>query len=134
MTHPLSLRLRWGAAALLLVTAVTHIPLVPEHLEEAPYVGALFIALSVVSVVFAGLLVFADTPAVWVASGLITLLAAIAFLASRTIGLPQIEDEIGNWNAPYALPALAAELLAAAAAAVVVHTHRTAHSPVRATS
>jgi hypothetical protein len=134
MTHPLSSRLRWVAAALLLVTAATHVPLIPEHLEEAPYVGALFIALSVVSVVFAILLVRVDTPAVWIGSGALTLLAAIAFLASRTVGLPQIEDEIGNWNAPYALPALAAELLAAAAAAVVVRTHRTARSPGRGTS
>jgi hypothetical protein len=33
----------------------------------------------------------------------------IAFLASRTIGLPQIEDDIGNWSEPLGLPAIAAE-------------------------
>jgi ATP phosphoribosyltransferase len=38
---------------MLLSTAGTHIPLVPMHLEEAPYIGVLFILLSAVSIVLA---------------------------------------------------------------------------------
>src|SRR4051812_6523257 len=39
---------RWTSALLLLVVGGTHLVLVPEHLEEAPYVGFLFLCLSVV--------------------------------------------------------------------------------------
>ena len=122
--------LRWSAAFLLLVTSGTHIPLIPEHLEEAPYVGWLFIALSVVSVVFAVLVVRWDTPAVWAASGLLTLLAVLGFVASRTVGLPQIADDIGNWTEPLGYPAVAAEVLATVVAAVVL-AHRQPPHPSR---
>lgn len=108
----LSSPLRWSAVMLLLATAGTHVPLIPEHLAEAPYVGVLFIALSVASVGCAVLLARWDTPFVWAASGLLTLLAVSAFLVSRTVGLPQIGDDIGNWSEPLGFPALLAEVLA----------------------
>jgi peptidoglycan/LPS O-acetylase OafA/YrhL len=112
--------LRWLAAALLLVVAAVHIPMVPEHLHEAPYIGVLFIALAVIGVALAALLVRWDTPAVWVVSGTVALLAVFAFLFSRTIGLPELGDDIGNWSEPLGFPALAAELLATAVAATVL--------------
>ena len=112
MLAPLHSPLRWFGALMLLITAGTHVPLIPGHLEEAPYVGVLFILLSVVSLVFAVLLVRWDSPAVWTASGALTLLAALAFLVSRTVGLPQLADDMGNWTEPLSFPAVAAELLA----------------------
>src|SRR3954454_16408055 len=120
MFTPLASPLRWVAAVMLLATAGTHVPLIREHLEEAPYVGVLFIALSVASVVLAILLVGWDTPLVWTASGAMTLLALAAFIASRTVGLPQIGDDIGNWSAPLGYPAVAVEALMTAAAAIVL--------------
>ena len=120
-TSPLHSPLRWTAAVLLLTTAATHVPLVPEHLEEAPYVGVLFIALSVAALVLAVLVMVRDTPLVWGATGVMSLLAVVAFLASRTVGLPQIGDDVGNWTEPLGLPAVAAETLALLAAAVVLY-------------
>ncbi len=120
---PLRSSSRWVAAGLLLVTAGTHVPLIPGHLEEAPYIGVLFIALSVVSLASALLLVLRDSAAVWAASGVLTLLALVAFLASRTVGLPQLGDDIGNWSDPLAFPAITAEALATVIAAAVL-THR----------
>ncbi len=105
--------LRWVVAALLLVTAAVHLPLVPAHLREAPYVGVLFIALAVICTILAGAMVLHDSPMVWELSGAVTLLALVAFLASRTIGLPQIGDDIGNWTEPLGFPTIAAELLTA---------------------
>lgn len=133
MHRPLSSPLRWAGAILLLATAATHIPLVPEHLEEAPYVGALFVALSVVSIVLAVLLVVRDTPAVWAATALVTALAVVAFLVSRTVGLPQIGDEIGNWSEPLGFPALAVEALAAVVAALALR-HRSISDHRKTTS
>lgn len=109
MRHSLRSPLRWLCAPALLATAGLHLPLVPEHLEEAPYVGVLFIALAVACTALAVLVVLRDRPVVWAASGLVALLAIAAFLVSRTVGLPQIGDDVGNWTEPLTFPALAAE-------------------------
>jgi hypothetical protein len=125
--------LRWPAAALLLVVAAVHVQMVPEHLEEAPYVGVLFLALSAVSVALAAVLTRWDTPVVWVATGGVMLLALVAFLASRTVGLPQLGDDVGNWSEPLGFPALAAETMAIAVAAAVL-SHRTTPHATKGTS
>lgn len=102
---------RWLTAFLLLVAAAAHIPLIEEHLHEAPYIGWGFILLSGSCILLAVALVLADHVAVWMLAGAICLAALVAFLASRTIGLPQIGDDIGNWTEPLSYPAIAAETL-----------------------
>jgi hypothetical protein len=101
----------WCASFLLLVAAGTHIPLIKMHLEEAPYIGWLFIALSVVCIVLAVAIVLVDNPGVWVLSGAVCLAAVVGYLASRTVGLPQIGDDVGNWTEPLGIPAVASEAL-----------------------
>lgn len=101
----------WCASFLLLVASGTHIPLIKDHLEEAPYVGWLFIALSVVCIVLAVAILVVDNPGVWILSGAVCLAAVVAFLASRTVGLPQIGDDVGNWTEPLGIPAVASEVL-----------------------
>ena len=107
---------QWAASALLVVAAATHIPLIQDHLEEAPYVGWLFIALSVVCLVLAVAILFVDSPGVWVVSGAVCLAAVVGFLASRTVGLPQIGDDVGNWTEPLGFPAVLSEVLMVALA------------------
>jgi hypothetical protein len=102
---------QWCASFLLLVAAGTHIPLIRAHLQEAPYVGWLFIALSAVCIVLAVVIVFVDNPGVWIISGAVCLAAVVAFLASRTIGLPEIRDDVGDWTEPLGIPAMASEVL-----------------------
>lgn len=114
---------RWPAAAMLLANAVFHLILTPAHLDEAPYVGVLFLALSVVSIVLAAVLVIRDTAAAWAISGVVAFVAIIAFLVSRTIGLPQIGDDIGNWSEPLGFPALIVEALTVAFAALALVKH-----------
>lgn len=110
-----------GAAVLaLLVTSATHVPLIREHLAEAPYVGWLFVALSVVAVALAAVLLVADTPAVWTATGVVGAASVLAFLLSRTIGLPQIGDDVGNWSEPLGYPALTAEAIVTLAALITL--------------
>jgi hypothetical protein len=102
---------QWCASFLLLVAAGTHIPLISDHLDEAPYVGWLFIVLSAVCIVLAVAILFVDNPGVWILSGAVCLAAVVAFLASRTVGLPQIGDDVGNWTEPLGIPAVASEAL-----------------------
>ena len=95
---------QWLASFLLLVAAGTHIPLIRDHLDEAPYIGWLFILLSVVCIVLAVAILFVDSPSVWVISGAVCVAAVVGFLASRTVGLPQIGDDVGNWSDPLGIP------------------------------
>lgn len=89
---------RYPAALLAVVAGFAHVPVTPEHLNEAPYIGVLFIVLTTVCVVLAAGLLIADSPVVWAALGGTCLLAVIAFVLSRTIGLPQMADDVGNWS------------------------------------
>lgn len=116
---------QWLAAVMLLVAAATHVPLIREHLEEAPYVGIGFLLLSVACVALAGVILVVRADAVWLLSGAICLAAVVAFLASRTIGLPQIGDDVGNWTEPLGFPAVAAELVMVALAAAHLRSRRT---------
>jgi hypothetical protein len=102
---------QWYASILLLVAAGTHVPLIKDHLEEAPYVGWLFIVLTAVCALLALAIVWVDRASVWVLSGLTCFAAVMAFLASRTIGLPQIGDDVGNWTDPLGFPAVVSEAL-----------------------
>jgi hypothetical protein len=102
---------RWCASLLLLLVAGTHIPLIQEHLQEAPYVGWLFIALSGTCIVLAIAILLLDHPSIWALSGATCVAAVVAFLASRTVGLPHIGDDVGNWTEPLGFPAVASETL-----------------------
>jgi len=120
-TRALRHRDRWPAALCVLVAGLTHVPLIPDHLEEAPYVGALFIALAVVALGLAAALVLHDSSLVWALVVAVMGAAVIAFLVSRTIGLPQMPDDVGNWfGEAMGLPAITAETLAAAIGTTVL--------------
>jgi hypothetical protein len=102
---------RWPAAAALSATAAIHMTLVPDHLREAPYAGALFIALSAAALVTAMLLSAVDHDLVWLAAVAISLGALVAYFLSRSIGLPSLRDDIGDWGNPLGLAAVACEAL-----------------------
>lgn len=122
--RPLNSPLRWWAAPMLLVNALVHLPLIPGHLREAPYVGVLFIALTLACVALSVLLLVADTPATWAASAGVVALALVAFVFSRTIGLPDLGHDVGNWTEPLGFPAVLAEMVVALVAAYALR-HRT---------
>jgi hypothetical protein len=125
---------QWTASTLLLVAAAVHIPLIADHLEEAPYIGILFIALSVVCVALAGVILLLDTAAVWLLSASTCLAAVVAFLASRTVGLPQMSDDIGSWSKPLSFPALASEVLLVTLAVIhLAKRHAATRSPAPST-
>ena len=100
---------RWPAAAALCATAAIHMTLVPEHLREAPYAGALFIALSAAALAVAMLLSAADHDLVWLAAVSISLGALLAYFLSRSVGLPLMSDDIGDWANPLGVGAAACE-------------------------
>jgi hypothetical protein len=81
------------AVALLLVTAAAHLYLAPEHLEEMPYIGVLFILGGGASLLAAGWLLLRDTPLAWAAGGMLCAGMLLALVLSRTTGLPSFKEE-----------------------------------------
>ena len=101
---------RMPAAACAVVSAAAHVPLIRGHLQEAPYVGVLFIGLVVVLDVVAVLLLVADRPSVWRAAFVTPALTVVAYVLSRTVGLPEMGDDVGNWTEPLGVVAVTAEV------------------------
>ncbi len=116
--------LRWPAALALVVAGATHLPVTPEHLKEAPYIGVAFIVLMAACGVLAVAITAWDTTVVWWLSGVTCALAVAAYGLSRTFALPQIGDDVGNWLEPLGVAAVSAELLTVVLTALALHHHR----------
>lgn len=97
------------AAAGAIAEAVAHIPVIEDHFSEAPYIGVLFVLVTVAGFLLAVLLLTADSRAVWVSALVVSALALAAYVLSRTVGLPQIEDDIGHWADPLGTLAIVGE-------------------------
>jgi hypothetical protein len=93
--------------------AAAHVPVTREHLTEAPYVGWSFIALEIAAVTLAYVLVLRDTRRAWAAAAVLPTLAILGYALTRSVALPQIGDDVGNWTEPLGVVALSAEALLA---------------------
>ena len=100
---------RWLAAVCLAVVAGVHIAIAPEHLHEAPYAGVLFLVLAAATLVAAGLVLTANHPLVWTGTAALSLSALVAYFMSRSVGLPSLSDDIGDWLNPLGVIAVVCE-------------------------
>ena len=99
-----------GVAAIGLAgTALIHLLDLPGQLSETPYIFFLFLALMIASVALAGLLIGTGDERVWAAATVLPALAIVAYVLSRTSGLPQFTDDIGNWSDPLGMASLFVE-------------------------
>lgn len=119
---------RWLAVVCLLVTAGTHLPLVPEHLREARPLGVAFVLLATACVTLAIALTVRDTVVVWAGVVLLDALAVSAYVVTRTVALAGLSGDVGNWLEPLSFPALTAELLALAVGCSVLARRAVARS------
>lgn len=107
----LALLWRWLAAACLAVIAAVHLDIAPAHLREAPYAGALFIALSAAAMLCAVLLVTTNHQLVWAATAAVATGALVAYFLSRSIALPMLADDVGDWLNPLGIIAVVSETI-----------------------
>ena len=109
---------RLVAIASLAGIAVVHALRLPVAFDQAGYLGGLFVAAVVASVLLAATLtVTGDVRALWAAGSLAGLLL-LGYVISRTVGLPAATDDIGEWAEPPGLVAIVLEgLLVSVAAA-----------------
>lgn len=113
VTHPERSPWRWPAAAFAVTITAAHVPVTGVHLAEAPYIGWSFIALEIAALALAVLLVLSDTRQAWAAAAVLPALAILAYALTRSLALPEIGDDVGNWTEPLGIVALTAEALLA---------------------
>lgn len=84
--------IRWGAVAGSLINLGIHLALTPDHLIEKRYIGVLFvIGSALLGLVVIGLSTDRDRPRTlaWLLGAAVNAAMLVAFVLSRTTGLPQ---------------------------------------------
>lgn len=121
---PLSRLVAVPAVLGLLVVALIHLIDGPMTLSRPYYVGALELALTAACVPLALLLLIRPLRLFWHAAGALCTAALLAYIASRTVGLPYSMDDIGNWFQTIGvLNVLAEAAVITLAAGVVLRRH-----------
>lgn len=110
--RPVASPLRWVTAGALVIAAAAHLPVIPEHLQEATYMGVAFVVFTYASLATAAVLLTADTRAAYLSAAVLGAAALLTYAASRTVPLPLLADDVGNWAEPLGILAVATEALA----------------------
>jgi hypothetical protein len=110
---------RWLVVGLLLVAGAAHVPVIPEHLKEAPYMGVLFILFTVSVVALAGALVRSSSYLTYAVAVALCAAGIVAYVATRLVAFPQLSDDVGAWIEPLGVLSIATE-----AGVVVLGTYR----------
>jgi len=113
---------RFPAAAGGLVVAGAHLPVLAEHLREAPYLGVLFTAFSLLVLAAAAALLLYDTLVRYALLGAACLAAVLAYAATRLLAFPQ--GDVGNWIEPWGIVAVLSETLTATACVLGAEVQR----------
>jgi MFS family permease len=102
---------RLTAVVCLAGVAVAHLIGLPDKLEEARYMAVLFCGLIAASLVLAAALAAGrHVERALRAAGLLSALTIIGYVLSRTVGLPQLEDDVGAWMDPAGIVSLLVEV------------------------
>ena len=95
--------------------------------QETPYMGWMYVGLMLSCLAAAAALVHANVREAWLAALVLPTAAIAGFTLTRTVGLPQASEDIGNWSEPLGLAALFVEsalVTVAAYALVALHPAR----------
>ena len=111
-----------------LVAAIAHVPVIAPHLDEAPYMGALFILLTVACLALAAVLTVHDSERVYALSVLTCGLAIIGYVATRLVAFPMLADDVGNWFEPLGIVSVLSEFVVVVAALLAIRG-RGRHTP-----
>jgi hypothetical protein len=102
-------RYRWTVVALLFVASMAHVPVIPEHLSEAPYMGQLFIAFSLAAYLLAAVITMRPSGSLYAAAGLLSAAAIVAYVCTRLVAFPLLAEDVGRWTEPLGLVSITAE-------------------------
>jgi hypothetical protein len=108
------------AVTSLLAAAVAHVPVTPEHLREAPYMGVAFIAFSVAATLLAVAVAATDRPLLYGATMGLCAAAIFVYAMTRMVAFPQLSDDVGNWSETLGVISVATEMIALVASGLTV--------------
>jgi hypothetical protein len=113
---------RWLMVPAILVAAAAHLPVIRPHLDEAPYLGVLFVVLSAACVALASVAISWDSPLVYALSALTCGLAVLGYLATRVLAFPMLAEDVGNWLEPLGVLSVGSETVVVLVAARALAT------------
>jgi hypothetical protein len=93
----------------LMGVALIHVLDAHDTFADSAYKGWLYVGLIAGTTATAAVLVRRSDPRAWAAAAALCAGAFVVFVVSRTIGLPQGADDIGNWWEPLGLASLFVE-------------------------
>jgi hypothetical protein len=101
--------------------ALIHVLDLPETMGGTPHIGWMYIGLIVSAIGLAGALARTSDTRIWSATAALVISVIARYLLSRTTGLPQSSDDIGNWGEPLGIAMLfvGGSLLSLASAVLV---------------
>lgn len=112
-------RISRAVSVLTIAAGLAHLPVTPQHLREAPYVGVSFAVFAVVAVAVGGYIWWRPQSARSVAAaGVLSAAAVVTYAATRLVAFPQIADDVGNWVEPWGVVSVLLESAAVVAAAI----------------
>jgi hypothetical protein len=94
--HPTPRALILAGVLLMLACGLIHLIGAPEHLQEATYIGVLFV-INAAGALVAALGIYRDRLWGWLLGVLVAGGAFVMFMVSRLIGLPAYREHIGMW-------------------------------------
>ncbi len=112
--------LRWLLVPIIFVAAIAHIPVIAPHLDEAPYMGVLFILLTIACFAIGIAVAVTDHPAAYAAASAVCGAAVIGYIATRLVAFPQLADDVGNWFEPLGVVSVLTESMVVVLAALVL--------------
>ncbi len=108
------------AAIALIAVTIIHLIDGRSSLSDVPYIGVLELALAATCMPLALLLLMRPTIVLWRSVLVVTGAAMLAFVLSRSVGLPGSTDDIGNWSQTLGVLSLVTELACVGIAASVL--------------
>jgi hypothetical protein len=122
--RPLNARCRPVVMLAAAAAAIAHLPVIGPHLDEAPYMGMLFVLLTVACLALAATLIVHDGPLVYTLSIITCGLAVVGYVATRVVAFPMLADDVGNWLEPLGVVSVVAESVVIVAAWQASHPNR----------
>jgi hypothetical protein len=116
--------LRAVTATGLITMGIIHAVEIQGELGGAVWLPVGFTLLAIAGPLTGAWLLIKPTIPAWVLAGLVCLLAALGYMATRSFGLPGDHSDIGNWLEPLGLVALITEWLVVILAGLALGTER----------
>ena len=89
------------AALFALTAAAAHVPATPHHMQEMPYVGAGFVAVTLACLIGATGIVLHNARWAWALIGATCVGSITAWVVSRAVGLPGMGGhDVAYWGEP----------------------------------